>query len=705
MRSPQANPKALNVAESIRHAVASFEKGDLVEAERLCRIVLSAQANCFDALHLLGAVAARQGRLEEADLRLSEALTINPDSAEAYSNRGNVQRAQGHFTEALKSYDKALALKPAFTEALANRGGALKDLERFHEALESYDRALTLRPDLAAVHYNRGVALSALKRHEEALASYERAIALKRDFVEALNNRGNALAALKRHEEGLASYQRALALRPDFAEALQNSGAALAYLGRHQSAAQALEQALRLDANLPFAKGNLLHSRMHCCDWRSYEEESRRVIADVQAGKRTIEPFMFLAVSDSAEDQLRCSEIWVREQCAPGASAVWTGRRYLHDRIRVAYVSSEFRTHPLGHLMVGLFEQHDRKHFETIAISLGVDDGSPMRTRLKGAFERFVDVRSYSDREVAELMREMEIDIAVDRNGFTTGARPGIFSLRPAPIQVSYLAYPGTTGAEFIDYLIADEVVIPRAQRACYTEKVVYLPDSYLVNDSGRHIAERTPTRAEVRLPDRGFVFCSFNNQYKITPQVFDVWMLLLRQIDGSVLWLLEGNETARRNLRREATVRRVDPQRLIFAPKIAHQDHLARHRRADLFLDTLPYNAHTTASDALWGGLPVLTCMGTTFAGRVAASLLRAVGLPDLITHTLEEYQSLALQLATNPTRLAEIKQRLAGNRLTWPLFDTDRFRRHIEAAYLEMWERQQRGEPPASFGVAPLV
>src|SRR5208283_2278841 len=313
--------------------------------------------------------------------------------------------------------------------------------------------------------YNRGTVLSALKRNEEALASYDRALALKRDFAEALNNRGGALSALKRHEEALSSYDRALALKPAFAEALQNRGSALTSLGRHEAALKDLERAHNLNADLPFAKGMLLHARMHCCDWRTFEDESRQVIAEVRAGNRGAEPFMFLGISDSAQDQLRCSQTWVHDQCPPPASAVWTGGRYRHERIRVAYVSSDFRAHPLGHLMAALFEQHDRERFETIAVSLGPDDHSAMRSRLKGAFERFIDARQYSDREVAKLMREMEVDIAVDRNGFTTGARPGIFALRPAPIQVSYLAYPGTTGADYIDYLIADEVVIPREQQ------------------------------------------------------------------------------------------------------------------------------------------------------------------------------------------------------------------------------------------------
>ena len=689
----------------MRSAVGLFQRNDLDAAERLCRSALISEPNCFDALHLLGMVAARRRRFEEADGLLTRALTINPKSAEAHSNHGNVQRARGQVAQALQSYEQALALKPDFVDALGNRGNALKDLERFDEALASFDRALALKPDSAVMHYNRGALLSALKRHEDALASYDRALAIKPNFVEPLNNRGAALSALKRHREALASYDRALALSPAYAEALQNRGAALSYLGQHEAATQALEQALKVNPNLPFAQGTLLHSRMHCCDWRTYEDESKQVIADVRAGKRASEPFMFLAISDSPQDQLLCSRTWIHEQCPPAASAAWTGKRYRHDRIRLAYVSSDFRAHAVGYLMAALFEQHDRNRFETIGVSLGADDHSAMRSRLKGAFERFIDVREHSDSDVANLMQEMEVDVAVDQNGFTTGARPGIFSLRPAPIQVNYLAYPGTSGAHHIDYVIADETVIPREHQACYTEKVVYLPHTYQANDSGRYIAERVPTRREVGLPDRGFVFCSFNNNYKITRQIFDVWMSLLRQVEGSVLWLLEGNETAQRNLRREAGARHVEAQRLVFAPRIAHADHLARHRLADLFLDTLPYNAHTTASDALWAGVPVLTCLGTAFAGRVAASLLRAIGLSELIAQSLDAYQSLAQHLATEPPRLEEIRQKLARNRVSWPLFDTDRFRGHIEAAYIEMWERHQRGEPPTAFAVMPTA
>jgi predicted O-linked N-acetylglucosamine transferase (SPINDLY family) len=382
---------------------------------------------------------------------------------------------------------------------------------------------------------------------------------------------------------------------------------------------------------------------------------------------------------------------------------VWCGERYSHDRIRLAYLSADFRVHPSSYLLAGMFEHHDRSRFETIALSFGDDDQSEIQNRLKGAFEHFIDVRNRSDLEVARLVRELEVDIAVDLMGHTRNQRTGILALRPAPVQVNFFC-PGTSGADYLDYIVCDRVVIPEDHHAYYSEKVVYLPDTFQANDSKRRIAERTPSCAEVGLPDDGFVFCSFNNTYKFTPPMFDVWMRLLGHVKGSALWLQEINATATRNLRREAVARGIDANRLVFAPKVPRlEDHLARYRLADLFLDTLPYNAQTTASDALWVGLPVLTCLGTTFVGRVAASLLNAIGLPELITRSLPEYEALALQLATHPVLLADIRAKLARNRATFPLFDTDRFRRHIESAYVTMWERAQRGVGPASFEVKP--
>ncbi|MGP1609654.1 MAG: O-linked N-acetylglucosamine transferase, SPINDLY family protein, partial [Burkholderiales bacterium] len=405
-------------------------------------------------------------------------------------------------------------------------------------------------------------------------------------------------------------------------------------------------------------------------------------------------------LSDSAAEQLQCARTYAARKY-PVISPLWVGERYRHDRIRIAYLSADFYLHATSHLMVELFERHDKMHFEVSAWSFGPDTRDAMRARLQKSFEQFHDVRIQSDTEVAALLRAQEIDIAIDLKGFTDGCRPAIFARRVAPIQVNYLGYPGTTGADYMDYIIGDAEVIPEGHDDFYSERVVRLPDSYQVNDSKRVISGRVPGRAEAGLPESGFVFSCFNNSYKITPEVFAVWMRLLQRVEGSVLWLLEDNAAASRNLRLEAEAMGVRADRLVFAPRLLPPDHLARHRLADLFLDTLPCNAHTTASDALWAGLPLLTCRGHAFPGRVAASLLRAIGLPELITDSLADYEALAFRLATTPALLADIQSRLAQNKTTHPLFDIDRYRRHIESAYITMHERYQRGEVPQGFSV----
>src|SRR5262249_5724845 len=448
-------------------------------------------------------------------------------------------------------------------------------------------------------------------------------------------------------------------------------------------------------------KGSLLSSRMNCCDWRRFASESSRLIDDVRAGKRASEPFVLIGLSGSAGDQLRCSEIYVRDDSRSASAPIWKGERYRHDRIRVAYLSADFRDHAVCRLLAGVFEQHDHARFETIAVSFGPDGPSEMRSRVQCAFDRFIDVRKNNDRDIANLSRDLEIDIAVDLMGFTKDSRCGIFALRAAPVQVNYLGYPGTMGADYMDYIIADRIVIPDSQRQHYREKVVWLPDTFQANDSMRRMEEHAATRADAGLPETGFVFCWFSNSYKITPPMFDIWMRLLRGVEGSVLWLVGGSPTVERNLRREADVRGVSPDRLVFVARIDYSTYLSRYRLADLFLDTLPFNAGATASDALWAGLPLITCSGEAFASRMAAILLQSIGLPELIAPSLARYETLALELARNRNVLAAAKSKLGRHRNAYPLFDTDRFRRHIEAAYLTMWQRYQRGDPPASFAV----
>jgi predicted O-linked N-acetylglucosamine transferase (SPINDLY family) len=646
-----------------------------------------------------------KGDLEQAEILYGKALALAPERPSVMNNLAMVLFQLKKYAESKYLCERLLEINPQDAVALLNLGNCQVKLNSAEEALVSYERALKIRPDDADAQANRAIALLEMKRPREALESCDRALAVKPDLAEALSNRAKALRELERPQEALESFERALEIRPVFFEALQGLGNALVDLGRYQEAVESYEKALAISPDFEYLPGTLAWARTHCCDWRGRNEEFGRLLSAIRAGRRSVLPFMALGVTDSPQDQLLCARTWINDKFPASTASLWKGARYRHDRIRVAYLSADLREHVMAYCLLGLFESHDQARFETTAISFGPDVPSETRSRLMGAFSRFVDVRRESDREVANLLRELEIDIAVDLNGFTTDARTGIFALRAAPVQVNYLGYPGTMGAGFIDYIVADRFVIPEQHCPHYSEKVVYLPDTYMATDSRRVIADRTPARAEAGLPEQGFVFCSFNNNYKISPAVFDVWMRLLDKVEGSVLWLRGGGKEATRNLRNEAAHRGIAPERLVFAPRAERiEHHLARHRLADLALDTLPYNGHGTTSDALWAGLPVLTCLGTTFAGRVAASLLNAIGLPELITHSLPEYEALALELATNRERLADIRSKLAQNRGSYPLFDTDRFRRHIEAAYTTMWERHQRGEPPASFAVQPI-
>ena len=636
-------------------------------------------------------------RLGEALMSYDRAIALKPDYAEAYDSRGIALVGLKRLDEALASYDKAIALNATYAKAYYNRGNALMDLKCLDEALASYDKAISLKPDYAIAYNNRGNILRALKRFDEALISFDKAIALKPDDAAAFNNRGNALTDLKRLDEALTSYDEAFSLKPDYAEAYYNRGNALTDLKRFDEAFLCYDKALSAKPELLGAEGTRLLAKLRLCDWTDFDIDRAHLVSSVKNGKPNTGPFAFLAISSSPDDQLRCAKLWVAEKFPPSQKASWQGEQYRHDRIRIAYVSADFREHPVAYLIAGMIECHDKSRFDVTGISLGPDDNSGMRQRLKSSFVRFIDVETFSDEQIANLVRSSEVDILVNLMGFTADSRTGIFAERPAPTQVNYLGYAGTMGAPYIDYILADRVVIPEGGRGSYSENVVYLPDSFMANDSKRKISERSPRRSECNLPETGFVFCSFNNSYKIGPDIFDIWMRLLRKLDNSVLWLSNTTETAIRNLRREAQNRGVDPSRLVFAEQVQrNQDHLARHQLADLFLDTLPYNAHTTASDALWAGLPVLTCLGETFAGRVAASLLNAIGLPELITTTPEAYEEMAIDLATHPEKIAIIKTKLAENRLTTPLFDTGRFTRHIEAAYTAMYERHQADLAP---------
>ncbi len=668
----------------------------------------------------------------------ARALELEPNLAVAWSGRGGVLLMLRQYEAALAAYDKAVALQPDLAEGWLGRGNVLNELERYADAEASYDRALSLNASLAEAWLGRGNVLNETSRCEEASQAYERALAVKPDLAEAWLGRGNVFVKIHRHDEAAAAFERALTLNPDLAEAwlacgnnfilinnLDEAAAAYdkaltlqpelakAWFGRgsllfkrklYAESSVAFDKALALKPDLKLAESSRLHAKQHLCDWSNFDRDVSHLLTAIRSKKIVSSPFVNLSLPIAAADQLQCAKNYAAD--LPSSAALWRGEAYTHERIRIAYVSSDLREHPVGRHVVEVFEQHDKSRFEVTAISLWPKHESATRSRIEAAADRFVDAHSLGDHQIADYLRRHEIDIAVDLNGFTEGGRPGVFAQRFAPIQVNYLGYAGTLGADYYDYIVVDRTVIPADHFQFYSEKVVWLPDSFMVTESRRQISEGISSRNVSGLPERGFVFCGFNAAYKLSPDIFAVWMKLLKSVSGSVLWLTDPGEVAKANLRNEAERAGVPAERLIFATRVeSHADHLARQRLADLFLDTLPYNAHATAIDALWAGLPVLTCLGETFPGRVAASLLGAVGLPELITGSPAEYEALALKLARDPALLGALKGKLEHQRESFPLFDSRRFTRHLEAAYTGMVARHRSGAKPAPFAVEPVT
>jgi protein O-GlcNAc transferase len=624
---------------------------------------------------------------------IERAIALDPHYAEAHLNRGIAYGQLKRHDEAIGAFDRALTLNPNLATAWLGYGNVLFELQRRDEALTAYGKALSLKPDSAEAWLGRGNIFFGLKRYDEAVAAYDKALSFKPDLAEAWLGRGNVFFDLKRYDEAFAAHDKALSFKLDSAKAWVGRGNIFAALKRYDDAFAAYDAALSIDPDLAALEGERLHSRMHLCDWSNFETECDHLVQSVRNGKENTSPFAFLAINSSIEDQSKCAQLWARKRYPAADKPSWHGELYRHDRIRVGYLSADFRQHPVANLVAGVFECHDRSRFEVIGISIGSNDNSDVRRRLEGLFDKFIDAAALGADETATKIGQEEVDILIDLNGLTQNARPEIFARRPAPVQVNYLGYPGTMGAEYIDYIIADPILIPASHRHHYVEKIVYLPHSYMPHDGKtRAISDRPIERAEFGLPENGFVFCCFNNAYKLNPVLFRSRMALLKAVEGSILWLSEHSTTAVNNLRREAIAAGVDPDRLVFAGRLpSSAEHLARHRLADLFLDMLPYNAHATASDALWAGLPVLTQIGGAFAGRVAASLLTAIGLPELITQTQEQFESTAIELATEPMAWAAIKNKLALNRLATPLFNTTLYTRHIESAYATMIERHQ--------------
>lgn len=615
----------------------------------------------MDQSFLIRAVELQgRGQEQEAERLFRLFLGVHPDNPIALYSLGIILLKRGELDAATGLLQHGTARNPGFAPLWAAYASAQQSSGLRDEALASYDKALAAKPDYIEALVNSGALLRESHQHLAALERFNKVLTINPNYESALGNCAILLTEFKRSEQAIAMFQRLLAINP------------------------------RYDYGL----GLLSYERLHACDWTDFDAMSAKILEGVRAGQRACKSLGFMALSDSAKDHQTCARTFAAHRYPPARQALWTGQRYQHERIRIAYVSPDLREHPVGHLMAGIFERHDKRRFETIAISLGVDDSSRLRDRMVKAFDHFIDARQMTSGQIAQVMRDMEVDVAIDLAGYTSDSRTEVFSHRPAPVQVNYLGYPGTLGLECIDYIIADRHVIPPEHQAFYDEKVVYLPDSYLPTDGSLQISDHTPTRAECGLPDEGVVFCSFNHDYKISPHMFAVWMRLLQQVPGSVLWLMSRNESSQKNLRRHAEEHGVAGDRLVFAKRVPRvEDHLARYRQADMFLDTHPYNAHTTAADALMAGLPVVTYMGQAFPARVAGSLLTTVGLPELVTHSLADYEALALRLATQPAELAEVKARLARQKASTPLFDTPSFCRNLESIYTAMWRKTQLG------------
>jgi predicted O-linked N-acetylglucosamine transferase (SPINDLY family) len=653
-----------------------------------------------EALFNLGVVLHEMHELDAAEGAYRGVVSLNPGIAVVHNNLGTVLKDQGRLDDALAAFEAATRLQPDYAEAFYNRATVLQHQAKLEDALEAYGQAAGLRKDYTDAINNAGIVLQELGRTTDAINLYRQLLQRIPDHADACNNMGTALLAAGRPDEARSAFEQALAHKPDFPEAFYNLGNALRELRDLSGAIAAYRDALRLRSDYTEAFSQLMYHRAQACEWDKFDADQKKLIEMVRQGSR-VPPFYLFSTPASASDQLTCARHWA-ESIRPPPEAVFAhGPGVAGKRIRLGYLSGDFHQHATAQLMAELFERHDRDRFEVLAYSYGPDDDSPMRARLAAAFDRFIDIGALSHREAAQCIHTDGVDILVDLKGYTHHARPAISAYRPAPLQVSYLGFPATMGADFIDYIMVDAFVVPESQQPFFSERLVQLPGCYQVNDRRREVASTRTSRGDCGLPAEGLVFCSFNNSYKITPASFDIWMRLLRSVPGSVLWLLETNELVKGNLRSEAEKRGVTSSRLVFAPLVPAAEHLERHGHADLFLDTLPCNAHTTASDALWAGLPVLTCCGDNFAGRVAGSLLTAIGMPELITQSLEDYERTALALARDPQRLIALRQKLQNNRDASALFNLPKSTAHIEAAYARMWQTWLSGQKPTAFSI----
>ena len=685
----------------INSVIELFSQGKISQALEVVQDLFKDYPNEPILFNISGACYAGLGQLDAAVKSYEEAIAIKPDYAKAHFNLAGTLHDLGQLDAAIISYEKTIEIKSDFAEAHNNLGNVFKELQQDDAAIQSYKKALVINPEYVESHYSLGIIFQELGQFESAIKCYEKVLVIKPNFAEAYNNLGNAFNMLLQKDEAIKFYEKAIAIKSDYAGAYANLASVLKDLKRLEEALVIYESEIIQNSDLDFILGELLHTRMHLCIWDDLPNKLNELRKKINNSEKVLNPFLLLALIDDPELQRKQAEICAIDLSTINNKLPRVNYYANHKKIRIGYFSPDFREHPVGLLTAELYELHDRDHFEVYAFSLWAGKNDEVNLRIKAGVDNFYDVHMMSVKDIVLLSRSLEIDIAIDLGGFTAHSRLDIFAMFAAPIQINFLGYPGTMGSNYYDYIIADKSLISEDSKSNFSENIIYLPNCYMPQDRSRKVSEKPLTRQEFNLPEDGFVFCCFNNSFKITSKEFDVWMRLLSKINGSVLWLLKTNISSEINLQNEAKKRGIESERLIFADKLQIEEHLARQKLADLFLDTFTFNAHTTASDALWVGLPVLTKVGKGFAARVASSLLTALEIPELITTSENEYEALALTLATNPEKLASIKKKIVDNITLAPLYDTQTYTKDLEKAYSYAYERYSSGLQPTELKV----
>lgn len=676
------------------------QKGDLDDAIKSFTHALKLNIEYAEAYYNLGNAQTEKGDIDSAIDNFQQALKVNPTSFKVCCDLGDRLFQKKHYAEAIENYKKALTIKPDFARAHYGLGRVKKETQDFDGALESYMQAIKINPSSAECHISIGNVLRDKGNLEQALEHYSQAHHLNRDSSEASINTGSLLCSMGEFESAKNKYMRALKIEPNHPEAHRGLGSVNMKMHDFKSAVHNYQNALDIDPHHEQTHAIKIYIEAHLCNWINFETQQHSA-PNLGTRDQAVTPFTMLFVEDAPSRHRLRAEAYTKKNFQPNSISLAPRPLFKSAKLRIAYFSADFRIHPLMHLIARMLELHDKNKFEVYAYSFGFNKKDKMRQRVIDTVDKFTDIDTVSDLDAVKLARHDKIDIAIDLTGYTENCRPNIFAHRVAPIQINYLGYPGTMGAEFIDYIVTDKVLVPDEYKHHLSEKVIEMPNSYMVTDNTREISNQIMNRSQQGIPKYAFVFCCFNNAYKISPREFDIWMRLLHKVDGSVLWLRNTNKWSSENLCNEAKKRGIKPSRLLFADPIKLEDHLARHQLANLFLDTFNFCAHSTAIDALWAGLPVITKIGHSFSARVSSSLLTAIDMPELITNSEDEYEQLALELAKNPDRLADIKQRLQRNRLSTPLFNTHQFTKDLERGYQKAHENYLSGSQPTNINV----